>query len=288
MTHPFDQEIKTQIQQEPTPAVPDFVHTMTEATLADLPEKAPGRPTIFFPFKRLTAAAACASFLLLGLLPNISPAYAQAVEPLPVIGSIVRVLTIRNYFYEDEGHLLEAAVPSISDPAAATAADLINADIDRLTNDAIRRFYAELELSKEGHGSIHIDYETILSTDRWFTLQLMVSETAGSSDNQLRYYHIDRTTGRYVTFGDLFTAEGYAAMESCILEEMERRMAADPNIDFWSDEESIAALSDDQPFYFTEEGTLVIVYDKYTVAPGSMGNPTFEIPEVLYTKYLKE
>ena len=68
MTHPFDQEIKTQIQQEPIPAVPDFVHTMTEATLADLPEKAPGRPTIFFPVKRLTAAAACASFLLLGLL----------------------------------------------------------------------------------------------------------------------------------------------------------------------------------------------------------------------------
>ena len=85
----------------------------------------------------------------------------------------------------------------------------------------------------------------------------------------------------------LFTAEGYAAMESCILEEMERRMAADPNIDFWTDEESIAALSDDQPFYFTEEGTLVIVYDKYTVAPGSMGNPTFEIPKTFYQQYLK-
>ena len=96
MTHPFDQEIQTQIEKEPTPSVPDFVHAMTEATLADLPETAPGRRTIFFPFKRLTAAAACATFLLLGLMPNISPAYAQAMEPIPVLGSIVRVLTIRN------------------------------------------------------------------------------------------------------------------------------------------------------------------------------------------------
>ena len=287
MTHPFDQEIQQRIEKEPTPVVPDFVHAMTETTLADLPEKAPGRRTIFFPFKRLTAAAACATFLLLGLMPNISPAYAQAVEPLPIIGSIVRVLTIRNYFYEDEGHLLEAVVPSISDPTATTASDLINADIDRLTGDAIGRFYAELELSKEGHGSIHIDYETILSTDRWFTLQLMVSETAGSSDNQLRYYHIDRSTGRYITFGDLFTYEGYTAMESCILEEMEHRMTADPDVAYWIDEEGAAALSDNQPFYFTEDGTLVIVYDKYTVAPGSMGNPTFEISKTFYQQYLK-
>lgn len=287
MIHPFDQEIKTQIQQEPTPAVPDFIHAMTEATLADLPEKAPAHRTIFFPLKRLTAAAACAGFLMLGLLPNISSAYAQAVEPLPVIGSIVRVLTIRNYFYEDEGHLLEAAVPSISDPTSTTASDLINADIDRLTGDAIGHFYTDLELSDEGHGSIHIDYDVLCSTDHWFTLQLMVSETAGSSDNQLRYYHIDRTTGHYVTFGDLFTADGYDAMEDYILKEMTNRMAADPDAAFWIDEEGITVLSEDQPFYFTEEGTLTIVYDKYTVAPGSMGNPIFEIPEAFYTKYLK-
>ena len=287
MTQPFDREIQAQIEKEPAPAVPDFVHAMTEATLADLPECAPGRRILSFPFKRLTAAAACAAFLLLGLMPNISPAYAQAMEPIPVLGSIVRVLTIRNYFYEDDGHLLEAAVPSISDPEAAEASNLINADIDRLTSDAIGRFYSELELSNEGHGSIHIDYKTILSTDRWFTLQLTVSETAGSSDTVLHYYHIDRQAGRYVTFGDLFTSEGYAAMEACILEEMADRMAADPDAAYWLDEEGSAALTDDQPFYFTENGTLVIVYDKYTVAPGSMGNPIFEIPETFYTKYLK-
>ncbi len=290
MTNPFDRELQARIEKEQAPRVPAFIHEMTESTLAALPEEAPApfrRNLLSFPLKRLTAAAACAGFLMLGLLPNISPAYAQAVESVPVIGSIVRVLTIRNYFYEDEGHLLEAAVPSISDPSATTASDLINADIDRLTEDAIGRFYAELEQNGEGHGSTHISHETILSTDRWFTLQVAVSKTAGSSDHQLRYYHIDRAAGRYVTFGDLFTAEGRAAMEALILEEMAARMAADPDAAYWTDEEGVAALQDDQPFYFTREGILIIVYDKYQIAPGSMGNPTFEIPENIYTKYLK-
>lgn len=291
MITPFDRHIRQQIRKEDTPAVPDFVHQMTEATLASLPEKMPLPKRTFSLRKSRAAIAACAAVLMLGVLPNINPVYAKAVADLPVIGPLVRVLTIRNDFLDDGSHLLDAEIPSLDDPANPDAATLINADIDQLTTAAIGRFYSELELNGGGYGSIHIDYETILSTDDWFTLQLRISETSGSSDTALKYYHIDRIHGRYVTFGDLFTAEGYAAFEAYILDEIAARTAADPDVSYWPDEgstgESLTALTDDQAFYFTADGTLVIVYDKYEIAPGSMGNPTFEIPRSVYEAYLK-
>ncbi len=291
MNTPFDQNIRQQIRTEAQPALPDFVHEMTEATLAALPDKLPMPRRRSASWKRLTVAAACTALLALGVLPNVSPAYAQAAGQLPIIGQLVQVLTVRNYTYDDGSHQLDAEIPGLTDPDNTAAADLINADIQTLTADAIGRFYSQLEPDNNGYGSIHIDYETITSSDRWFTLQLRVSETAGSSDTYLRYYHIDRKAGRYVSFSDLFAREHYAVLEEYILQEMENRMAADANVSFWTDSDAIGeafnALTDDQAFYFTAEGALVIVYDKYEVAPGAMGNPAFMIPKDVYTPCLK-
>ncbi|MBQ2651578.1 MAG: DUF3298 domain-containing protein [Clostridia bacterium] len=290
MTTPSDRDIRRQLEAEGRPAVPDFVHQMTEATLAALPEKLPvqRRPS---PFKRISAAAACAALLMLGVLPNVSPAYAQAAGRIPLLGSLIRVLTIRNYTYDDGRHLLEADIPHVEDDDNAEAAALINADIDALTNAAVSRFYHELELSGQGYGSIHIDYETVTATDRWFTLQLRVTETAASSTTYLKYYHIDRQTGRHVGFGDLFAPDSFAALEAAIRAEMQAQMDADPQIDYYIEDEqpdgALTTLSADQPFFFTENGDLVIVYDKYTIAPGSMGNPAFTIPKSVYEPLLK-
>ena len=44
----------------------------------------------------------------------------------------------------------------------------------------------------------------------------------------------------------------------------------------------------DQHFYLNEEGQLVIVFDEYAVAPGSMGMPEFVIPSDLLFGMLAE
>ena len=37
-----------------------------------------------------------------------------------------------------------------------------------------------------------------------------------------------------------------------------------------------------------EDGNIVIVFDKYEVAPGAMGTPEFEIDKEVYKMFLKE
>lgn len=50
---------------------------------------------------------------------------------------------------------------------------------------------------------------------------------------------------------------------------------------------SAEILGEVQNFYFSENGNIVIVFDKYEVGAGSSGAPEFEINKEIYEKYMK-
>lgn len=47
----------------------------------------------------------------------------------------------------------------------------------------------------------------------------------------------------------------------------------------WAEDECFQSIDADQNFYLDEENRLVILFDEYEVAPGSMGMPRFLIDE---------
>ena len=292
MKQSFDQEIREALQGEQT-AVPESVHQRTEMLLDSLPEKETKPRLRILPAatRRFISTAACILFVMLVVLPNLSVTYAHAMENIPIIGDLVEIFTIRNYFYSDGRHELDAEVPEVNDPNNEQVSDLINKDMNELTSAVIQKFYDDLEISHDtGYGSIYIDYETVTNTDEWFTLKLTVSEVQASSNTYFKFYHIDRTNGTYVTFGDLIDSEDFGAIEQIIRAQMEAEMAADPDVVYWTEDtelgQSITALSTDQNFYFDDAGNLVIVYNKYEVSPGSMGCPEIVISKEKIEKYL--
>lgn len=292
MKQSFDQEIREALQGEQIP-VPESVHQRTEMLLDSLPEKEakPKLRILHTTTRRFISTAACILFVMLVLLPNLSVTYAHAMENIPIIGDLVEIFTIRNYFYSDDRHELDAEVPKVNDPSNEQVSDLINKDVNELTSAVIQKFYDDLEISHDtGYGSIYIDYETVTNTDEWFTLKLTVSEVQASSNTYFKFYHIDRTNGTYVTFGDLIDSEDFGAIEQIIREQMEAEMAADPDVVYWTEDtklgQSITALTADQNFYFDDAGNLVIVYNKYEVGPGSMGCPEFTISPEEYEPYM--
>lgn len=292
MKQSFDQEIREALQGEQIP-VPESVHQRTEMLLDSLPEKEakPKLRILHTTTRRLISTAACVLFVMLVLLPNMSVTYAHAMENIPIIGDLVEIFTIRNYFYSDGRHELDAEVPEVNVPNNEQVSNLINKDVNELTSEVIHKFYDDLEVSHDtGYGSIYIDYQTITNTDEWFTLKLTVSEVQASSNTYFKFYHIDRTNGTYVTFGDLIDSEDFGAIEQIIREQMEAEMAANPDVVYWTEDtelgQSITALSADQNFYFDDAGNLVIVYNKYEVGPGSMGCPEIVIGKEKFEKYL--
>lgn len=292
MKQSFDREIRDMFQQEPI-TVPSHVHERTQQLLDSLPEKGNKSRLVVLPraVVKTSKAVACILFVMLVLLPNISVTYAQAVENIPIIGNLVEIFTIRNYFYSDDHHELDAQVPQVNDPNNQNASNLINKNVNELTSAVIQQFYADMEITHDkGYGSTYIDYETVTNTDKWFTLKLTVTELAASSNTYFRFYHIDRTTGTYVTFGDLFDEADYPALEQLIIRQMRREMDENEDAVYWIDGaevgENFTALSSTQNFYFDDAGNLVIVYNKYEVGPGYMGCPEIEIPSQDFQAYL--
>ena len=289
MMKEFDKALRAELTKKPI-EIPPQVDRRIDAVLDSLPPRMKKKAVPIW--QRTLASAACLALVLVGVLPNVSSSYARAVEDIPVLGALARAFTIRDYVYDEGGFDLDADIPAVEDPVNKEAESLINADIDQLTGAVIDQFYRDMEFSPEnGHGSVNINYDTVISSERWFTLHLSVTEIAASSYSYEKYYHINRTTGAYVTFGDLFRTEDYPELEALVLEQMEQRMAHDEGEIYWTDREGtgprFSPLTDQQNFYFREDGTLVIVFDRYMVGPGYMGNPQFEIAAGEYEKFLK-
>ena len=286
----FDKYIKNKAAQEQTD-IPDSVKNHIEQTLADLPEKKPVIKQIRI-LPRIAAAAACFVFITLFVLPNVSVAYAQTLEQIPVIGDIVRVVTIRNYFYADDKHEMNIDVPQI-EGEDSEAVDYINKDVSELTTALVNQFYKDLEITgNNGYGSIHVDYEATTNTDRWFTLKLSVSETSASSNTYFEFYHIDKKQGKIIELGDLFNTDKFSdILVAEIKMQMQEQMANDENISYWINNsgigEDFATVSADHNFYWNENGDLVIIFDKYEVGPGSMGTPEFVIGRDVIKDILK-
>ena len=102
-----------------------------------------------------------------------------------------------------------------------------------------------------------------------------------------RFYHIDKANGQVVTLKDLFREDidYVTALSDEVRRQMEEQMAENPEVSYFP--EKFTAIDPDQNFYWAADGSLVLVFDEYTIAPGFMGMPEFTIPADVYENLLK-
>lgn len=275
----FDSHLKKFAKEEDF-KVPESVSKVVDDTLASLPDNANCRRRRVV--KQILSAAACLLLVFLVVLPNCSPAYAQALENIPVISSIIEVVTIRNYAYSDDNYTLDIDVPHITGQNS-DAENYINKDIDEMTKLLSDRFYRELEADEgKGHGSVHVDYEVVTNTDKWFTLRLRVCEAYGSGNTYYKYYHIDKIKGCIVDLSDLAIDDSfYSKLKAEVQRQMKVEMSEDKNIEYWLEDDPFGVFylkpGENSNFYWNDDGDLVIVFNKYDAAPGFMGTPEFTV-----------
>lgn len=286
-----DRKIKKIAKYENIKASDKYFKTIDETleSLTDKNENINLRPM----WKNSMKLAMAMTVLTFIILPNISPKISYAMQELPIIGNIVKVITIRNYFDKEGNSELDADVPSIknNDNTVSDSNKIINDEIKELTQRIIDNYYAEK--NPDNHISIKIKSQIITNTNEWFTLKLAISQTSASSSLEYKYYHIDKKTDKIVKLSDLFANDGYThAISEEIKKQMISRMKENKNIVYWLDEESedwnFRKIDDNQNFYFSENGNIVIVFDKYEVGPGSSGAPEFEINKEIYKKYMNK
>lgn len=255
---------------------------------------------------RYAVGIAVAAVLALIIVPNVSSKAAYAMSQIPVLGNVIRMITVREYNYDSErfeANIKEAQlvqeVPAADDKDAAVtektneSINTINEDIGEMTERLIEQFESDVELG-ESYGGVYVEPEVVTDTDKWFTIRIDVLQVAGSGAQYQYFYHIDKTTGEIATLKDLFVegADYITPISENIMKQMREQMAADENIHYWVDEEDIPewnfrSIKEDQNFYLNEQGQIVICFDEYEVAPGYMGLVQFTIEDEAVADILK-
>ena len=272
-------DILSDLPEEPGTAADDT----TMATVTPLPQKR--RVMQYLP------TAACIAFVIFFAMPNLSSTYASALSKVPVLGEVVNVLTIRSYTYDDGNHEMAVLVPEVDEEA--DSAKQVNAEIALFTDQIIAEFYEGIETyGSDGYGSLSVDHNVMINTNRWFTLRLMVTETAASSYTYYAYYHIDKQTGEIINFGSLFKDESYIDVITAeIKKQINEQMAKNDSLKYFVDDpilvDDFISLHAYHNFSINDEGKLVIPFDEYEIAPGYMGCPEFDIPTKVFANLLR-
>ena len=286
----FDKYLKKRLSEEQI-EIPNFVKNQIETTLQALPESQTVKHPLFNrPLFALTIS--CFIFVTIFLIPNMSFAYAKALEKIPFIGDIVKVITIRNYYYSDENHEMDIKVPKI-ETENDKVFEPINNEIQELTDTLLEQFNKDLEqIGNDGHSSIYTDYNVVMNTNTWFTLKIQIFQAAGSGNTTYKYYHLDKMTGKIIKLDDIVASKDfYKVVKQEIDKQMLEEMKQDNDKIYWVQDDTFGDtvnIDSQHNFYWDEDGNLVIPFDEYEVAPGYMGTPEFTVNKDIINKYIKD
>jgi hypothetical protein len=269
----------------PIPKELDFI---VKKSLKESESKMPNRSNFPKLFRVLAAStAACLVITVTGI--NSSQVFAKTMWKLPVIGSIVKVLTFREYTVTQNNFNANLKVPAIQGLKNKNLQNSLNEKYLAENKKLYKKFMTDMqELRKKGAGNegvssgykVKTDNTSILSIERYYLT------VAGSSQTEIEYDTIDKKNQILITLPSLFKNDSYVDIISQnILKQMKENMKKDPGKIYWIGSypaqdhiKPFKKILENQNFYINNEGKLVICFNQFDVAPGVMGPVEFVIP----------
>jgi len=242
--------------------------------------------------KTAGAAAAAICLLFTGLV-NGSTAFAASVEKIPVIGKLAELVNFRSYSEETEDYAITVSIPAIieNDGRNSSRSDDINAEILKLceqyASDAKGRALEYREIFLETGGTeeewkdhditITVDYEIKNESSDYLSFVIYGYESWLSSEAAVYYYNLNVNTMQYVTLEELLGKDYIDLVNEQIRQQIKERQGHENEEFFTQEQGGFETISEEQNFYINNAGNVVIVFQKYEIAPGFMGNVEFEI-----------
>ena len=268
----------------------------------------------------LAVAAALALFII---LPNTSATVAHAMESVPVLGQIVKVITIREY-KDDNGNVsADIKTPEVQQDSSnknTNTADTmdnfqdstgassntdssvsnLNTELQKYTDEIIAQYEKDAKIQgSDGHENVTTDYTVVTDNDKLFALRFDTTVTMADSGQTVKIYNVDKQSGKILALSDMFQngADYTSVLKEEILKQMKGNNKKDENnIYFATDPDMSDEINMDDEiskanFYVNKDGNLTIVFDKGTVAPMYMGVLEFTIgndaiKDIKSTEYL--
>lgn len=230
------------------------------------------------------------------LCVNVSPSLAVAMSDVPVVGDIVRVVTLNRYENKIGGSEAEIVTPKIEGLRDEELMNKINEELGNNANELIAEFEKEAlllqaEYGDDAHMGVGSDYTIRTDNDDYYAIDVYFYKMVGSSSTTHKFYTVDKHTGDIVTLKGIFKENAdYIELISEIVKDKITKRNENGGA-YWVEDdeftEGFKGIKENQNFFINEEGNIVICFDKYEVAAGSEGCPEFEIEKELIKEILK-
>lgn len=231
-----------------------------------------------------TGMTAAAALVAITVLTNSNAQIANAMERIPVIGAIAKVVTFREYKEESKNFEANVQIPQIAQEDGQTLAS--NQSIQEYAQELIASYEAELKESQgEGHYSLNSSYEVAFENEKYVCIRINTEIIMASGSNFVKVFTVDKETGATISLSELLRnkEELLENISTNIKEQMKKQMEEDENVFYYYQtehpEDDFQGLTGEESYYFTENKELVISFDEYEVAPGYMGAVSFVIPK---------
>lgn len=240
----------------------------------------------------------CVACFLFAVLVNVNPTFAKSMENIPVLSNIVKWLQIREIHEENELDVIDAQIPNIANTGNSDFEQKINNKINEKIEEILQVARADAQEAKNTLMKydkdhifepirINISYE--IKCQKNEILSFIITQT--QSDNmhanvhiQKFMYNIDLKQNKELTLEDLL-GEDYQNIINQQIQRQTKEIEEKGEGEFFEPEDFpylehggwFEGITEDQKFYINEKGNVVIVFDRYEIAPGYMGMPEFEI-----------
>ncbi|EFR98166.1 YrhM, partial [Listeria ivanovii FSL F6-596] len=244
----------------------------------------------FFTFKRsiLTTLAIVIAVFIITISTN--SAIAQAMMQVPLVKNIVQVFVGTEHTEKTAKTEISLKLPKIQGLEEKTLQKDINKAYINTGEELLKEYKTEIERGNE-YIEISSDFEEINNTNQLLTIRLTTEKIRASSYTENSYLNLDKKNQKILKLNDLFKDDSYVNLiKNNILLQTHQQMETNPEKIYWDINEwepSFSAQNLEKHFYINTNNKLVITFNKYEVAPGSMGNIEFKIPTSVIKNCLK-
>lgn len=224
------------------------------------------------------------------LMVNISPVFARTMYTVPLVGNICKFFTFREYHFMDDIKYVNIKIPEFVNTGKSELEKKVNREIRYFVDKEMKsserdaKDYYEAFIATGGKKEdfqpmgITIDYEVYCANRDIVSFSVLKWETTFSAYNSKIFYNIDMETGRYLTIKDYLGNDYIKIVLSGIKNHLATWSSSDKEL-LWKDLDFKDLINEKTNYYIDENKNVVIVFDKYEIGVGALGE--VEIPIIV-------
>ena len=242
-----------------------------------------------YTFHRLWKPALSAALIGYLIVLNTVPAFAQSVFAIPLLGDVSRILCVREYKKTSDVDSLSVKVPEVKNTGNPEMEERVNKQIEERINKTTEQLYKDSAQVREmmkkekvesltAKTEVTIDYKITCNQKNLLSFQIMTNYQLNTSMQEYQTFNLDLSSGRDITLQDLFGKDYENIINTSVRRQIKERTEQNENASYFDGAMGFQGIRKNQPYYIDSKGNVVIIFEKYSIAPGYMGTQEFKIP----------